>query len=331
MRPANETPASNSLRAELMRGEPLWPGKTDLDQLCMIRSSLGELTAAQTRTLLSQNVYSPANLERLANLSTSASLALEARLPARVGPAGLDFVASCLRMDPARRPASDQLLHHAYIQSARMAQFVREASAAPGSAGTQQSSARSRGTLDASAGAAWAPSRRSNSQSLMLLASSQQASRSQAIGGGVTDQSTSTAHRAPPGAGADAAPSRHKRKQLASGKATAASRLDAPRKRPEPLQAVEQQTQLQVGAGAGAYERLARKLAPLGRQESAAKLIGASRSSSVSQLPALVADERGAGQVTVCRPRAGRQANSRTVTLATNTQVPNDRQQRRWL
>lgn len=44
-------------RAELMRGEPVWPGKTDFDQLCMIKNSLGPLTPSQTHTLITQGLY----------------------------------------------------------------------------------------------------------------------------------------------------------------------------------------------------------------------------------------------------------------------------------
>lgn len=40
-----------------MRGEPIWPGKSDLDQLCMIKSSLGQLTSSQMHTLLTQSIY----------------------------------------------------------------------------------------------------------------------------------------------------------------------------------------------------------------------------------------------------------------------------------
>lgn len=40
-----------------MRGEPLWPGKTDLDQLNLIKNSLGPLTTGQAYTLVSQNLY----------------------------------------------------------------------------------------------------------------------------------------------------------------------------------------------------------------------------------------------------------------------------------
>ena len=43
--------------AELMRGEPLWPGKTDFDQLSIIKNSLGNLTASQTSTLVKTRLY----------------------------------------------------------------------------------------------------------------------------------------------------------------------------------------------------------------------------------------------------------------------------------
>lgn len=44
-------------RAELMRGEPMWPGMTDLDQLSIISGSLGQLTGKQTQTLLDRAIY----------------------------------------------------------------------------------------------------------------------------------------------------------------------------------------------------------------------------------------------------------------------------------
>lgn len=113
--------------AELMRGEPVWPGKTDLDQLCMIKNSLGALSAEQTHTLLSQGLYDQANIERL--LSQASLLdPLERKLPARVGQAGFEFVLDCLQMEPIKRPACDELLQHQYIQSAQMSQFIQGAS-----------------------------------------------------------------------------------------------------------------------------------------------------------------------------------------------------------
>lgn len=52
----------NRNRAELMRGDPIWPGKTDLDQLFIIKNSLGSLTPSQTHTLLSQGIYDQVSL-----------------------------------------------------------------------------------------------------------------------------------------------------------------------------------------------------------------------------------------------------------------------------
>lgn len=57
--------------AELMRGEPVWPGKTDLDQLYMIKSSLGQLTAGQTHTLLTRNLYDQVSTGELINQQRS--------------------------------------------------------------------------------------------------------------------------------------------------------------------------------------------------------------------------------------------------------------------
>lgn len=49
-----------------MRGEPMWPGKTDYDQLSIIRSSLGQLTGKQTQTLLDRAIYDQVRAHPLA-------------------------------------------------------------------------------------------------------------------------------------------------------------------------------------------------------------------------------------------------------------------------
>lgn len=49
--------AIGCVTAELMRGEPVWPGKTDFEQLCMISSSSGPLTNNQMQTLLTKRIY----------------------------------------------------------------------------------------------------------------------------------------------------------------------------------------------------------------------------------------------------------------------------------
>lgn len=129
--------------AELMRGEPVWPGKTDLDQLSIIKCSLGPLTASQTHTLITQAIYDEANIERLLTQSPSMCESLERKLPTRVGQTGIDFVLACLQMDPTRRPNSDELLKHPFISSVKMAQFIRDSSPSniPSSVARMQSGA----------------------------------------------------------------------------------------------------------------------------------------------------------------------------------------------
>lgn len=118
--------AIGCVTAELMRGEPIWPGKTDLDQLFTIESSLGPLTQSQTHTLLSQGIYDQASIDRLLDQSANPNESIDKKLPTRVGHSGIDFVTACLQMDPARRPTSGELLGHEYIHSARMSQFVQK-------------------------------------------------------------------------------------------------------------------------------------------------------------------------------------------------------------
>ena len=49
--------AIGCVTAELMRGEPLWPGKSDIDQLYMITGTLGGLTLKQKQILTSRRLY----------------------------------------------------------------------------------------------------------------------------------------------------------------------------------------------------------------------------------------------------------------------------------
>lgn len=124
-----------------MRGEPLWPGKTDLDQLMMIKSSLGSLTSSQAHNLLTQNLYDQINIERVLNQPNgSMADSLERRLPAHYGRGATDFVLYCLRMDPNCRPSCRQLMQHSYIKSARMAKWLNGSSSQKEQAPNQTSS-----------------------------------------------------------------------------------------------------------------------------------------------------------------------------------------------
>lgn len=119
--------AIGCVTAELMKGEPIWPGKTDIDQLCIIKSSLGQLTASQQHTLLNQSIYDQMTIEKILMQTANMNESLDRKLPtSRIGQSGLEFVTSCLQMDHSKRPTSEELLKHPYIYSSRMSQFMMQ-------------------------------------------------------------------------------------------------------------------------------------------------------------------------------------------------------------
>lgn len=168
--------AIGCVTAELMRGEPLWPGKTDYHQLSMIMSSLGQLTTSQMYTLLRHNLYDQVGIEKLLSQAPNANESVEKKLPfKRIGNDGIDFVIACVQMDPAKRPSSGELLKHEYIHSVTMAQFIKGDSHAPNSSANSMASqyqsisgaSSAQGESIIQNNRAFQPTR-SNSQSLML-------------------------------------------------------------------------------------------------------------------------------------------------------------------
>lgn len=124
--------AIGCVAGELMRGEPIWPGKTDLDQLNLIQKSLGRLTNEQVHTIMNQSIYDQFVVDQLLSFNNQIANsrrpdALEDKIPVRVGQTGRDFVASCLQMSPNDRPSSLELLKHSYISSAKMKFFPSSA------------------------------------------------------------------------------------------------------------------------------------------------------------------------------------------------------------
>ncbi|KAI3382896.1 hypothetical protein SNEBB_003577 [Seison nebaliae] len=101
--------AVGCLTSEMFTGQPLWPGKSDMDQLYRIKKSLGQLTSNHIR-IFNQNPYykntslsDPKHREPL-------SVTLE-----KIDNSGLDFIQSCVMMDPKDRATADQLLQHQFL------------------------------------------------------------------------------------------------------------------------------------------------------------------------------------------------------------------------
>ncbi|XP_005867964.1 PREDICTED: cyclin-dependent kinase-like 1 [Myotis brandtii] len=94
--------------AELLSGVPLWPGKSDVDQLYLIRKTLGNLL-----------------FEYMLQIKPPSSFffffkqePLELKFPNISYPA-LGLLKGCLHMDPAERLTCEQLLQHPYFDSIR--------------------------------------------------------------------------------------------------------------------------------------------------------------------------------------------------------------------
>ncbi|XP_013171152.1 PREDICTED: cyclin-dependent kinase-like 1 isoform X1 [Papilio xuthus] len=100
--------------AELVSGEALWPGKSDLDQLHLIRCTLGDLLPRHM-TIFSQNTF----FQGMALPEPGQLQPLEARIPQRCANNEqlMDFLKRCLDKDPVSRWSCEQLLRHSLFEN----------------------------------------------------------------------------------------------------------------------------------------------------------------------------------------------------------------------
>ncbi|CAO2586490.1 Cyclin-dependent kinase-like 1 [Lemmus lemmus] len=101
--------------AELLSGVPLWPGKSDVDQLYLIRKTLGDLIPRHQQVFSMNQYFSGVKIPDPEDMET-----LELKFPNISYPA-LSFLKGCLHMDPAERLTCEQLLQHPYFDSIREA------------------------------------------------------------------------------------------------------------------------------------------------------------------------------------------------------------------
>ncbi|CAF4308715.1 unnamed protein product, partial [Rotaria sp. Silwood2] len=94
---------------ELYSGVPLWPGKSDVDQLYLIRKTLGNLIDKHVAILKSNPHYKNVHIPEPDTIEP-----LEQKFP-YVSERSLDFMKSCLVMDPEKRLTCGQLSQHPYF------------------------------------------------------------------------------------------------------------------------------------------------------------------------------------------------------------------------
>ncbi|KAK7506825.1 hypothetical protein BaRGS_00001676 [Batillaria attramentaria] len=95
--------------AELLTGSPLWPGRSDVDQLYLIRKTLGDLIPRHMQIFSNNAFFKGMSIPEPDRLEP-----LEEKFP-NAAPQAMSFMQGCLKMDPAERLTCHQLLQHPYM------------------------------------------------------------------------------------------------------------------------------------------------------------------------------------------------------------------------
>uniref|UniRef100_A0A3Q2YNC6 mitogen-activated protein kinase n=1 Tax=Hippocampus comes TaxID=109280 RepID=A0A3Q2YNC6_HIPCM len=106
--------------AELLSGSPLWPGKSDVDQLYLIRKTLGDLIPRHQQVFRSNVFFSGVSIPEPDTTET-----LEKRFSGS-SPLALQVMKSCLVMDPSLRLSCEELLALPYIHEEGGTAWARE-------------------------------------------------------------------------------------------------------------------------------------------------------------------------------------------------------------
>lgn len=113
--PAVDVWAIGCVTAELMRGEALWPGKSDVDQLYLIRKTLGDLLPRHLQIFRSNDFFAGVMIPE-----TEVTDPLINKIPRHIDDLGIDFLKKCLDIDPNRRYTCEQLLRHPYFLNVKI-------------------------------------------------------------------------------------------------------------------------------------------------------------------------------------------------------------------
>lgn len=101
--------ATGCIFSEILTGQPLFPGDTDIDQLFRIMKSLGQLTKKHADIFLSNPLFSGARIPEIGKVTP-----LEARIN-NISQLSMQWLKSCLVYDPDQRATTKSLMEHPYF------------------------------------------------------------------------------------------------------------------------------------------------------------------------------------------------------------------------
>ncbi|KAG2373913.1 hypothetical protein C9374_011578 [Naegleria lovaniensis] len=98
---------------ELLEGQPLFPGDSDIDQLSRIINCFGKLSEHQIEVYNNNPLYRDVELPKP---SSEGIVSLDSRYKTNISKEALSFIKACLNVDPSKRGTYEDLLNHAYLK-----------------------------------------------------------------------------------------------------------------------------------------------------------------------------------------------------------------------
>lgn len=109
---ASDMWAAGCIMAEMIDGQALFPGETELDQIFMIQKLLGNLTPQQADTFRKNKRFANETLRDIQRPDTT----LERKYGRKANRKALSFLKSLLVIDPDRRLTVDEALNHPFFE-----------------------------------------------------------------------------------------------------------------------------------------------------------------------------------------------------------------------
>ncbi|XP_050444593.1 cyclin-dependent kinase-like 4 [Cataglyphis hispanica] len=106
--------AAGCIYAEMITGQPIFPGDSEVDQLYRITKVFGPLYGKQPTSGRISFLLRRAKPDEVQGLPRSATVALRDLFPTW-SPVSIDFLAQCLRTNPDTRPKCFALLQHSFF------------------------------------------------------------------------------------------------------------------------------------------------------------------------------------------------------------------------